>query len=348
MPVRTRRKSSEDEKVALLCVATTGLVNSGFIGVVELGAASQVCRKISQYILRENGLWASLCYQRYPIIPSWFLPEVVDRVGHRFLFNRVAVSSDKQRLTLAPLQAPRHSFEDFVVVVNINYDGKVILSERLSTQPFFKKLSEEGGIRFGFVKPFICGKAEWAFNDEDRFTYESGLWAHQGLPVTCADFDSSKLQAEIVVVRDVRNDRAICSIYDSSNCIPLCDNTKNLVNVHPIIEEDGAINNRCKFDLEKEQTQRAIKYYERSSHVENWLLKPSTQAAEILRRLPCRVRLGVHALFRVVDKGCVAFTHFEIVTAKYEKDGTIYPFISSEEATKHGVTLLHLFSELQG
>jgi len=261
---------------------------------------------------------------------------------------KLTVPIDKQRLPMPRLEAPRCTCKDFEFLVKVQYDGVQIDSGILGSRGT-RLLLEDDFCRITFNEPFVFGKAKWAFTEQERLDNESGI-SVRGLPVTWTDFDPSKLQTEIIVFRHLLDDAAVCAIYNSKHCTPILDEDMRLY-VHPITEAGEQVTAQSKFDVNKEQTGGHLLHVESSPHVENWPLKHSHQAAEILSRLPYPIRFNVVTSFKVVDGDHYAFTNFDILAVKhcYKGDHILDRFLAtSKKEAMHGVTFLHIFSELQG
>lgn len=337
--MRTRSRTRSENTTSLLSSIILPLVDSGYIRVAQVGRLAQVSSVLNQATLSDN-VWASLCQQEYPGTKR--LPPSV-RTCHRKLYQRWSTPIVK-RQRLPPLAPPSCAAEQIQFIFHVKYNDVTIYSASHTGNELPYLLNSHGG---GIIvdQPYCFGKAAWNFSEKQRLDYQSGN-RPQGLPVKCP-IDILKFEATVHVFRTT--DSHMCCVYSSKECIP----TRLFpLQVHPLVSDQGeTITCTTKFDLSKNQEKLSVCFLKHASQqVDRWPLKRSRQAAEMLHRLPYYVYFEVYLEIGVQESGDVCFNEMVIHTMRSDKDADnndLY-FDSSEEEKKHGVTLLHILSELQG
>lgn len=144
-------------------------------------------------------------------------------------------------------------------------------------------------------------------------------------------------------------DQATCCIFKSKARVP---QQLGMIRVHPLVEDGETITSDSKMDLSKTQKPRVIRLQEKVDPDEQFAMKRSVNTGFILQKLPKNVYFGADLCFSVVDGGNVALTKLEIVALTVqvdndEADGSVHTFRNAEHV-EHGVSLLHILSELEG
>ena len=202
--------------------------------------------------------------------------------------------------------------------------------------------------RFGasLETPIDLGKAVWSFTARDRMRYERGDNV-DGLRYTCDrnDFDFEKLSVSVSLVRHVGGDgAAIFSLYDSNLLQAILHASGS---AHPVVANDGStIDQTSHFDLSKKRTEGKFMVRESRDGIKTWPLKPSQQVDAIMRRLSFAVRVAPLLVFDVVEGDRFVLEACYITAMKYEHTGEYGVFDSRKEVKDHGISLLHILSEL--
>lgn len=201
-------------------------------------------------------------------------------------------------------------------------------------------------------KPFVVGKAEWNYTEREKLAYETQEdSADRGLPVKCDGFDEKKVDAVVHVFRESLDgsDTSLVRVYDSKEFGRPFVGRSPLV--HPSLKEGESLSQDTNFEATKEEGHGLLAFQFKDYNVRAWSLRHSKVAALIQERIEhplffyLKVRLGA------IKGGHFAIVGFEMTAHKYiegPEDGHSTPiFNSREEKEKHGVTLLHILSEMQ-
>jgi hypothetical protein len=85
-----------------------------------------------------------------------------------------------------------------------------------------------------------------------------------------------------------------------------------------------------------------------AEHFQGLALRKTRQAAEINRRFPDAIDLSCYVLFKMGKRGDFGMTeiHFDVMK-KQQKGDSVEKFRTQDEEKEHGVSLLHILSELE-
>lgn len=322
------------------------MVDSGFIGVAEVGIMGQLSKMLNRATLEED-IWASFCQQEYENT-SLISKQIIAAHGYRWLYKRWSSPVIKrQKLLLAP---PSCTPKDLKLFIQVRYDGRKIYSGEISKELVRDLLTVGKGFEH-LPLPVVFGKIEWNFSALERVHYERGISpGGRGLPVKCNEYDETKVEARIHLLR--KPDSAMCCLYDSQECCP----TECLLwYLHPKVEADETVTRQAAIDTTKSvKHSKVLMENFRNRVVENWPLKNCDQATAIMNKFPYPVRLAVVPVPTVVNGTQFAINRIAVYVVRMnetERASTrteFSLFASDEEEKKHGVSLLHILSEIQG
>jgi hypothetical protein len=196
--------------------------------------------------------------------------------------------------------------------------------------------------------PFVLGKAMWDFSAYHTMWYERGNNAlrRKGLSVGCAEFDEKELNVRIHLFR--KTDSAMCCVCRSEGHE---EKKRKPLFAHPLIEQGERITHQSKFDFSREQVGGFFGIGPfKVQAIKGLPLRQTTAAAEIRRRFPDPVDFVCYLCFEVVEGDYFAIAGIGVGALKQSKsdNNEVVQFNSHKEAKVHGVTLLHILSELQG
>jgi hypothetical protein len=201
-----------------------------------------------------------------------------------------------------------------------------------------ERFCTRGSIGLKLGRPFIVGKAFWECSGEDMLLYLNGHTA-RGLDVGCPEFDRDQLDVSIHYFRTtdctmlrVLHHQATDSPQEYFS-LRLHPNQDETVDMHR--EQDGGL--------------LAIGPY-RADDLKGLPLRKTREAAEIQRRFPEPIDFTCYVIFKMVGRGSFGMTelYFDVMKKSKKWDSHVERFKSLEEEKEHGVTLLHILSELQG
>ena len=328
----------------MLASTIEALVFNGHVGTAELGNLAQVCKGVNK-VVSQDSIWASLCAREYP---GSYRDTRVERNGHRWLYKRWSAPIAKQRQEdLVPLGPPSCTANQLVFDVHIKYDGKMIYTSTSGGSYMKRYLLEEGGVKISIAKDasIILGKAQWNCSEEDLLRYERRMPTAVGLKVKCQGFDERKLDVSVHVYNS--KDNTMCCVFRSTE-----RNFYSLrpIRAHPSIQEGERVTLQSKFDLTREQQQGILRSSPPNPE-ERLPMKQTWKAFNILQRLPFPIDFDMDLCLDIVEGGNVGITQFGIHSLwndSERKNRACNRFDSRKEEKKHGVTLLHILSELQG
>ena len=329
---RTRSKTS----IAFLCSVLQPLVDSGYVCAAEVGTLAQVSNELNQATL-EDSIWASFCQREYASTKIIF-KSIKEFKGHRWLYKSFSAPVVKRRPPAPALEQPACLPSQVFLCVNMKYDGIPIISTMFNLGTL-RVFLEQGRVRIKFRQPIILGKAEWSYTEVQKRLYESGRQTQQGLPVKCRGFDSSKVNWRVHLFRT--SGLAMCCLFRSGEN----ERRGNVdVLVHPEVDEN--ITSQTKFDLSRDQKNGLLSFRKpKNANIESWPLQHTRQAEVILDKFPYPLFLESSFEFGVVEGDKFAITSIVLVVMTKDSN-TPRRFHGNQEP--HGVTLLHVLSELQG
>jgi hypothetical protein len=158
-----------------------------------------------------------------------------------------------------------------------------------------------------------------------------------GLEVGCPEFDPASLNVQIHYYRTTDSTMACLLSSDTSpqDIFPL--------RLHPGPDET--------VDLSREQKGGFLSIGPfRAEHFAGLPLRKTRQAADIRRRLVDPIELSCYVMFKMDKRGYFGMTELYLDVLKKQKrdDVIVERFDTTEEEKEHGVTLLHILSELKG
>jgi hypothetical protein len=347
----TQERGSCDDNVSagLLAFVVLVLVNNGQVGAKEVGRLSQVSKELRQVNLDDH-IWAALC-QRHWIGTRHIPKRCLELKGHRYLYrqwcspllkqrppNRLArlyrQCSDlypKKSLSLGP---PSCTADEIQLHVLIKYKGVIIVSEVIEGEGMERFCARTVGLKL--ARPFNLGKAFWECTAEEMRLYQEGQNEY-GLNAGCPDFDPANLQVKIHYYRTT--DSTMACVLDSKTSpqeyFPL--------RLHPSPDQT--------VDLSREQQGGLLGLGPyRSETIQGLALRKTRQAAEINRRFPDAIDLSCYVLFKMGKRGDFGMTeiYFDVMKKPKKADLPAEKFKTRDEESEHGVSLLHILSELQG
>lgn len=238
---------------------------------------------------------------------------------------------------------PSCTADDLELYVHLKYKGKPLFSTIVCDE-FLNTLVTEGSIGFYLTEPAVLGKAEWEqFSAKDISDYEKGT-LEKPLEALWDGLDAEEFDISIHMFRYSDSTMA-CVLRPSPEDTNLWDDG---IMVHP--KPGKTLTPQTEFDLSREQEPSTISFGDRY-FPEHPPLKRSSLANEIKRRLPDPVFFSFYCDIGVVDGGMFAITGFDIEMLKLEgtvEQSEIDNFDCRKEEATHGVTLLHILSEIQG
>lgn len=326
------------------------LVDSGFIAAAELGRVAQVSTELNR-ATSEDSVWASLCQRDYPAT-SRFKRSFLDGGGYRWMYKRWSCPIAKRRRPLSPLEDPPScTAKQIFVCAHIRYDGKSALSAVLSGHQL-DYLLEDGAICWDFAEPFVIGKAEWNYSERQKLDYEAETNSanRSGLPVKCNAFDADKLDATIhVISSSASRGESMSRVFDSSE-LGRPSMTRS-PSAHPRLEQGETLTQETKYDTTRDDECGSIIFtIPRDKTFSAWPLRDSKEAALIQERIEHPLFFKMKIRVGAIKGGNFVINGFDLFVCKsgIPDSKPRYPvFRSSEEKEKHGVTLLHILSELQ-
>jgi hypothetical protein len=201
-----------------------------------------------------------------------------------------------------------------------------------------ERFCTRGSIGLKLGRPFIVGKAFWECSGEDMLLYLNGHTA-RGLDAGCPEFDRDQLDVSIHYFRTT-DSTMLRVLHQQATDSPqkyfplrLHPNHDETVDMHR--EQDGGL--------------LAIGPY-RADDLKGLPLRKTKEAAEIQRRFPEPIDFTCYVIFKMVGRGSFGMTelYFDVMKKSKKWDSHVERFKSLEEEKEHGVTLLHILSELQG
>lgn len=338
--MQTRRGRSKTA-VTLLSSALQSLVDSGFLSVQDVGLIAQTCKELNTASIQES-IWASFCQREYPMTAK--LPQTIKRdQGFRLLYKSWSAPIVKRRPPPTTLGPPSCRLGQIDLVIHIKYEGRPIFNTALNGEKKLKTLfGVNGGVRVNLRNPIAIGNAVWDFTEAERLVYQYGLLQERGLPVRCENFDPSKLSVQIHLYRSL--DRGMCCLFSSKT---MTRAGPSRLFVHPKNDDSTVpITQESKFDLDKGHPHSTISY-RRPLPGEDmaWPLQHTPQANVILETFPDALLFETILEVGIDGNGAACITKISLLaTAKDAKNGVYRRFRNNES---HGVTLLHVLSELQ-
>lgn len=336
----TRSKAKAEASAALFISIIQPLVDSGYIGAKEIGRIAQMSKEM-QAAMAEDSIWASLCRREYPNTES-FLPVFLRQKGrYLWLYKRFACPVKKESRQLSPLSAPPScSSDEILLCVDVKMNGRSILNT-VNGADQYHYLLETGTVMAKSEAPIVIGKVEWDFTEEQRRDFRRGSATRSLLPVRCKEFDGKKIDTRVHVYRDVPGEPSMCCIFDSDGYT-----LERSMRARPLVDEGEEISNETKFDTDCE-FRNTVEIKKPFNAIQGWPLRDSDMANAIQRRLGCPIFLKFWLYLRVVEDDMLAITGFSMEACKKLGPDNCPRFNSQEEKKKHGVTLLHILSELQ-
>ena len=355
----TSTRSSSDDRSdshysqSLLASVVQLLVDSGHLLVPEVGNLAQVSREL-HHVTRDDLIWASLCRRHwigtrhiprhsllenghFRLYKQWLSPMVKRRPPSRLsrfctqysVYN--LIPKQRQRPTRFP---PTCTPDQLQLHVLVKYKGISVVSECITGEGM-ERFCTNGGIGLRFHRPFIFGKAVWESSEEDMEQYLNGNTA-RGLDIGCLEFDRDQFEVIIHYFRTT-DSTMLCLLHQKATD---CPQEYFPVRLHP---------DYIDYHEEQERGLLEIGPY-RADDLKGLPLRKTREAAEILHRFPEPIDLACYVIFKMVRRGHFAMTEMYLDAMKKSKNGviTVERFKSLQEEKEHGVTLLHILSELQG
>jgi hypothetical protein len=332
---RTRSQARSEATSSLLASILVPLVNSGHIRAAEVGNLAPVCKLLNE-ATKDDEIWASFCLREYPCTIR-----KQHKSGYYLLYKCWTAPVPKRRrlYELSPMPPPLISKRSIHFHLHVSYDGVPIVSrsKRVSSS-----LLNDCRWTIGASTPAIIGKANWWFNpDNDDDWYYEDYNYQWGQEVICNDFDEEKFDVSLHMSRGT--DQARFCLFRSNDREVEFGGCR----AHPRLAYGELITPTTEFDLTKEQRYACLGYLPlyRDEHM---VFKRSKMATEILYRLPCSIFFDVRLCFGVLEGGHYALTETEIIAYSTVHGRHPEVFNSCYEEQIHGVSLLHILSELQG
>jgi hypothetical protein len=199
-----------------------------------------------------------------------------------------------------------------------------------------ERFCTRGSIGLNLVRPFTLGKTFWECSREEMQLYLDDQNEY-GLEVGCPAFDIAKLDVRIHFYRTTDSTMACLLSSDTSPQ----DNFS--LRLHPSPDET--------FDLSEGQKGGflAIGPY-RAQQFAGLPLQKTRQAADIRRRIGNPIELACYVMFKMDKRGDFGLTavYFHVMKQPKRENVIVERFKTKEEEREHGVTLLHILSELKG
>lgn len=212
MPTRSARRhvgdsamqesrSADDNASQLACVLQV-LVDSGHLGVQDVGRLAQVSRDLQQVAV-DGHIWASFCRRHWigtrnipknalessgyqSLYRQWCHPVIKCRPPNRlnrFYRQCSGLISKKQPPLGPPLGPPSCSTDEIQLHVLVKYKGASIVSECIEGKDM-ERFCARGSIGLKLVRPFTLGRAVWECSREEMQMYSEGQNEY-GLDVGC-------------------------------------------------------------------------------------------------------------------------------------------------------------------
>lgn len=314
------------------------LVDNGVLGIPELSKLIFLSRAVRDATL-DDTIWASLCNREFP--NTKFLPrDIFFSKGHLWCYMQWKAGIAEQRPS-RPLPPPSCTANDIVLYIHLKHRGKPFASVPILGE-LMETLVTEGSVDCGIVKPATLGKAEWHFTNDEASQYEKGT-LETPLYAWWSEFDQREFDVSIHMLR--LTDLAMSCVFSPRPGDREC---LEGVKVHP--KPGKVLTPQTEFDLSKGQQWSNLSFGPWSL-TQSLPMKQTALAAEIKSRLPNPVVFSFDCQFSVVEGGLLAVTGFTIELMKMsgiDEDGHPETFDCRKEEASHGVTLLHILSELQG
>lgn len=345
--MQTRRTRSKAAIAHWSCVLQP-LVDSGFLGAAQVGQLAQTCQKLNEACLQDE-IWASFCQREYPV--TRYLSQKTNQFkGYRLLYKSWSAPIVKRRPPALTLGFPSCVSTQLCIAINIKHKGTPISSMMFNLGKSLSPFIEHGGVKINFPsRKIVLGKAEFAFSEEELLAYQRGGArgvAQQGLTVQCKDFDPSNLDVRIHLYRS--SDQAMACLFSSQHCSSI----RGLARVRAHPENVENITLQSKFDLTRDQKTFFLSYKQPTDTeaIQGWPLKHTHQASLIMEALnQAPLYLEPHLGLGVIEGDQFAITKIVLHSMIKDSDSPLpRRFKSKQETKQHGVTLLHVLSELQG
>lgn len=338
------------------------LVDSASLSAREVGRIAQTCKKLNE-VCMEDSLWASFCQREYPATRCFSKQANVlneGSKGYRLLYKSWSAPVVKRRPPANKLGPPSCRSHHLFLAINMKYNGTPIYAAMMNLGTKIGILLETGSVKIKVSSnvsshnnasppKMTFGKAVWDYGARDKALYvRSAVRRQHGLPVKSETFDPSKLDVRIHLYRS--HDNAFSCLFSSRDCT-IHGQARALV--HP--EDPENITLQSKFDLTRDQRIHCISLKQLApdgtqddGSIRGWPLQHTHQAALIMQAFPHPLFLEPHFGFSVLEDGDFAITRIALHVMTKEGKAKPRKFKSKQETGNHGVTLHHVFSELQG
>ena len=343
----TARKARSNAKDSLLASIVQVLVDTGYLEVADVGKLAQTTRELNTATTDES-IWVSLC-EREGIKAQDFPRSILEAKGHCWLYQHWSCPVVKRRPPRDRLAPPSCTADQIHFSLHLRHKGAPIYSQVVSGEDLSEFLGK-GNSTWPLKSPIIIGKAEWETTPLDLLTYRYGYEPGDrlGLPVVCPTLDFHQLDVRIHMLRCT--DSAMCCVFKSK---PKRKDIRFIV--HPLVKCER-ITPQARLDLSRPYDRVSCSLGPSPQDAFDSLpLRDSLLSNEIMMRFAEPLGFSCDIGFDFVDTN--GEDHMAITAIQI---GALYPrlhenklsselahFESEQEAMKHGVTLLHILSELQ-
>ena len=276
--------------------------------------------------IQQDEAWKTLCCSRFPNTLRISQPFVRNLGGYkRFFRHRISTLVAPKENSFPPLPPPSLTEDTVMLLVDISIAGESAYSDIISGKEDLGTLLETGSVAFSIKKPFVVGKAS--------------CWFQKG-GFTCREchFNLFEYDARLQLLSNADNG-TFCCVYQPGEKEWSCT-----------MEAESLGNGKYDWvDGEEEW----LSCFQSCSHNDDddggLALRPTKEAAAIEQRLKGNVRFRFSISLTVIEPGdkiAVSGYEIEVVYKAYGKDD--WEVFDSSYAKKKGVSLLHIFEQLQG
>ena len=340
---RCRLSIQEDENDACLAAVVAILAERGFLGAKQTLILGQTSKELNQ-TCADNVVWAPLCHSKWPCtksLPKEFLDQRSYLQLYRLWSAGIALSPHRHPLPPATCTA-----KDISLFVHVGYKGTSLIDLNVTGEEMLAPLLEHGEVEIELDRPVVLGTAEWAFTA--RHVKDFGDY-HYGLPIQSQSRDWTAFNASIHCFRFT--DSAMACLFQASKPGHCEYGPLGGGGVHPLIQKGEDISTSCQFDLSKPNIFTGLTFPDIVGEPRQVPpLQQSPMATEILSRMGQLVYFQLDVRLRVTEPNLVAIhaVKIKVTSDEYNEhgwDGSI--FEGTKEVDRHGVSLLHILSELQ-
>lgn len=358
-----RPEAAADGKDLTISSLLPIIVNSGYIGIQDVGRLARTNSAMNTFIMDNENIWASLCnrmYQKYEM--THVLPkEVIDNRGHRWFVRKFLKNTVSENPSILPLSAPTHNENDFVLFGDLSYNPDKSNNE-------FHKVGRGFSIAGGKLRPLLTdGKVDISLSDPitvaDAMRSDQIFRYPDHIPVcpTECHLKSMKLRVCLLRLRDMKS----CCVYEPNTTEPMfgkypmlrpLDRTINTLHFNKLSNDD--------LDFQTDTIAGHINMFDGAADQGRWFegeerglpLQDSAGANSITLRFPYLFSFYSDVAINVSLDKKIVITGFSLEARKkllHDAEWLSIAFydetpigIEDTSCSNNGVTVAHIMSEL--